>query len=58
MVQLGDVKNWASKNVNNKRCATKLIFFNLKKKEKDLMIFDVKNDLESQNKAAFGKIFG
>ena len=32
-----------SKNVNNKKCAPKLLFFNEKKLRKILMIFDIKN---------------
>ena len=33
-----------SKNVNNKKCAPKLVFFNEKKIEKDLdEIFDIEN---------------
>ena len=34
-----------SKNVNNKKCAPKLIFFNGKKMRKIPMIFDVENRL-------------
>ena len=33
-----------SKNVNNKKCAPKLIFFNEKKMRKIPMIFDFEND--------------
>ena len=32
-----------SKNVNNKKCAPKLIFFNEKKLTKIWMIFDIEN---------------
>ena len=42
-----------SKNVNNKKCATKLIFSNEKKIIKIQIIFDVKIDFESQNFAIF-----
>ena len=42
-----------SKNVNNKKCAPKLIFFNEKKMRNIPMIFDIKNDFESQILALF-----
>ena len=32
-----------SKNINNKRCAPKLVFFNEKKSRKIRMIFDIEN---------------
>ena len=34
-----------SKNVNNKKCAPKLVFFNEKKMRKVPMIFDIENCL-------------
>ena len=41
------------KNVNNKKHAPKLIFFNEKKLRKILIIFDIKIDFESQIFALF-----
>ena len=37
------LKMMLSKNVNNKKCAHKLIFFNEKKMRKIPMIFDIDN---------------
>ena len=42
-----------SKKVNNKKCASKLIFFIEKKLRKIPMIFDIKIDFESQIFALF-----
>ena len=36
-------KNYAFKNVKNKKCAPKLVFFNGKKMKKIPMIFDIEN---------------
>ena len=35
-----------SKNVDNKKCAPKLVFFNEKKIRKIPMIFDIENEIE------------
>ena len=43
-----------SKNDNNKKPSSKLIFFNEKKKIRKIwLIFDIKNDFERQNCAVF-----
>ena len=42
-----------SKNVNNKKCAPKLAFFNEKKLRKSRISFDIEIDFESQILALF-----
>ena len=42
-----------SKNDNNKKCASKLIFINEKKMRKIQIIFDIEIDFESQILALF-----
>ena len=42
-----------SKNINNKKCSPKLIFFNGKKMRKILMIFDIENWLWKSNFGSF-----
>jgi hypothetical protein len=45
-----------SKNVNNKKCAPKWVFFNEKTLRKIRMIFDIKNGLWKSNFGTFWQL--